>query len=73
MYPATGLAKAQMEDLCERIEARELKLGMRRWPPIPGLRGSLTVTFKYLRRNRVQEEIADDRGVSQPAVTALSR
>ncbi len=69
MYHTTGLTKAQIEDLCTRIQAHELKPGMRRWPPILGLRGSLTVTLKYMRRNRVQEEIAEDYGVSQPTVS----
>ncbi len=42
---------------------------MRRWPPILGLHNSLAVTLKYLRRNRVQEEIAEDYGVSQPTIS----
>jgi hypothetical protein len=33
---------------------------MRRWPPVPGLRRVLTPTLTYLRRNRVQAEIAED-------------
>ncbi len=69
MYHTTGLIKAQIEDLRARIEARELRPGMRRWPPILGLRDSLTVTLKYLRRNRAQEEIAEDYSVSQPTIS----
>jgi hypothetical protein len=69
MYHTTGLTKARIEDLCTRIEARVLKPGMRRWPPILGLRDSLTVTLKYLRRNRVQAEIAEDYSVSQPTIS----
>ena len=42
---------------------------MRRWPPVLGLRNALTVTLTYLRRNRVQEEIAEDYGVSQPTIS----
>jgi DDE superfamily endonuclease/Helix-turn-helix of DDE superfamily endonuclease len=69
MYSSTGLTKRRIADLCARIEARKLQPGMRRWPPILGLRDSLTVTLKYLRRNRVQEEIAEDYGVSQPTIS----
>ena len=42
---------------------------MRRWPPVPGLRNALIVTLKYLRRNRVQAEIAEDYGVSPPTIS----
>jgi hypothetical protein len=42
---------------------------MRAWPPILGLNNALTVTLKYLRRNRVQEEIAENYGVSQPTIS----
>jgi len=42
---------------------------MRRWPPILGLNNALIVTLTYLRRNRVQEEIAEDYGVSQPTIS----
>jgi DDE superfamily endonuclease/Helix-turn-helix of DDE superfamily endonuclease len=69
MYHTTGLTKAQVADLCAKIEAKGVKPGMRRWPPILGLRKALTVTLTYLRRNRVQEEIAEDYGVSQPTIS----
>ena len=55
MYHPTGLTKAQIAELCARIEERGIKSGMRPWPPILGLRNALTVTLTYLRRNRVQE------------------
>ena len=42
---------------------------MRPWPPILGLNNALTVTLTYLRRNRVQEEIAENYGVSQPTIS----
>jgi hypothetical protein len=43
MYHTTGLTKAQIDELCAKIEVREMKLGMCRWPPILGLRNALTV------------------------------
>jgi len=69
MYHTTGFTKAQITELCERIEARELAPGMRRWPPKLGLRNALTVALTYMRRNRVQAEIAEDYGVSQPTIS----
>lgn len=69
MYHSTGITKAKIAELCARIEARELAPGMRRWPPVLGLCNALTITLKYLRRNRVQAEIAEDYGVSQPTIS----
>jgi hypothetical protein len=69
MYHTTGLTKTQIAELCARIEERGIKPGMRPWPPVLGLRNALTVTLTYLRRNRVQEEIAEDYGVSQPTIS----
>ena len=69
IYHTTGFTKAEITELCARIEARELSPRMRRWPPILGLRNALTVTLTYLRRNRVQAEIAENYGVSQPTIS----
>jgi len=69
MYHTTGLTKAQIAKLCEKIEVREIKPGMRRWPPILGLNNALIVTLTYMRRNRVQEEIAEVYRVSQPTIS----
>jgi hypothetical protein len=60
MYHTTGFTKAEITELCARIEARELSPRMRGWPPVLGLRNALTVTLTYLRRNRVQAEIAEN-------------
>ncbi len=69
MYHTTGFTKAEIAELCAIIEARELSPRMRRWPPVLGLRNALTVTLTYLRRNRVQAEIAENYGVSQPTIS----
>ncbi len=69
MYHTTGITKAQIAELCAEIETRELKPGMRRWPPILGLRNAITATLTYMRRNRVQAEIAEAYGVSQPTIS----
>jgi hypothetical protein len=39
------------------------------WPPCLGLYKSVLVTLFYLRRNRVQAEIAESFGVSQPTIS----
>lgn len=39
------------------------------WPPILGLFKSVVVTLTYLRRNRVQAEIAESFQVSQPTIS----
>jgi hypothetical protein len=62
MYHTTGFTKAEITELCARIEARELAPGMHRWPPVLGLRNALTVTLTYMRRNRVQAAIAENYG-----------
>ena len=69
MYHTTGLTRAGIEELCERIGRVKLSPGMRRWPPVLGLRNSVTITLAYLRRNRVQAELGEDYGVSQPTVS----
>jgi len=69
MYHTTGFTKAEITELCARIETRELSPRMRRWPPVLGLRNALTVTLTYLRRNRVQAEIAENYSVSQPTIS----
>jgi len=73
MYHTTGFTKAEITELCARIEARELSPKMRRWPPILGLRNALTVTLTYLRRNRVQAEIAENYGVIRELVRQVAR
>ena len=70
MYHTTGFTRAEITELCARIEARELSPRARRWPPVLGLRNALTVTLTYLRRNRVQAEIAENYGISQPTISS---
>lgn len=76
MYHTTGFAKDQIEDLCALVYASVKETQRAPWPPILGLFKSIVVTLTYARRNRVQAEIAESFGVSQPtisrAVTALT-
>ena len=41
----------------------------KKWPPSLGLFDSVVVTLTYLRRNRVQEELAETYGTSQPTIS----
>ena len=65
MYHTTGLDKAEILDLCEMIH-RDATVDERTWPPILGLYKSVVVTLTYLRRNRVQAEIAETFCIARP-------
>lgn len=73
MQYSTGLDKFQFLELCERVRA---VAPVSTWPPSLGLKNSLRITLTYLRQNRVEQELAEQYGVSQPtvsrAITAMS-
>ncbi len=76
MYHTTGLSRDEIVDLCARVadlnrqdEASGNTSTPVAWPPILGLFKSVVVTLTYLRRNRVQAEIAESFGVSQSTVS----
>jgi hypothetical protein len=50
------------------IHAEAVK-GKQSWPPILGLYKSVIVALTYMRRNRVQAELAETYGVSQPTIS----
>jgi hypothetical protein len=68
VYSTTGLEKSEIVDACAMICA-EVNDDDRKWPPCPGLYLSVVIALTYLRRNRVQEELAETYGVSQPTVS----
>ena len=68
MYSTTGLDVYEILDLCERIH-REAAESERNWPPLLDLYTSVVVTLTYLRRNRVQAELAETYGVSQSTIS----
>jgi hypothetical protein len=76
VYRTTGLTEDQIIELCVLVNSANREGPAVGWPPILGLFKSVVVTLTYLRRNRVQAEIAESYGVSQPtisrAVTALT-
>lgn len=68
MYNTTGLTRDRVQDLCARINGRFLDQKTP-WPPILGLFKSVVITLAYLRRNRVQAELAETYGVSQSTIS----
>lgn len=76
MYFTTGFTEAQIRELCEMIWQERQASPSLRWPPKLGLFRAVAVTLTYLRRNRVQVDLAETFGVSQStisrAITALT-
>lgn len=76
MYHTTGFFRDQITDLCALVNEEASKREKREWPPILGLYKSVVITLTYLRRNRVQVELAETYQVSRPtisrAVTAIT-
>ncbi len=68
MYHTTGLSREDIVDLCAMIN-RSFAGEKKTWPPILGLFTSVVVTLTYLRRNRVQVELAETYGVSQSTIS----
>ena len=69
MYNTTGFTRDEIVELCAMVNAAELDHGTQLWPPILGLFRSTVAALTYMRRNRVQAEIAESFGVSQPTVS----
>ena len=68
MYHTTGLATEQIADLCTLIDM-DAGREQRNWPPILGLFNSVVVALTYMRRNRIQAELAETYDVSQPTIS----
>ena len=68
MYHTTGLFRNQIEDLCTMVH-KEMVGKKATWPPILGLFKSVVVTLTYMRRNRVQAELAETYDVSQSTIS----
>jgi hypothetical protein len=69
MYSTTGFSRHEISDLCVLIWQEAAETGKATWPPSLGLYKSVVVTLSYLRRNRVQAEIAESFRVSQPTIS----
>lgn len=74
MYHTTGFTRDQIIDLCVLVRDVCRDSPGPAWPPILGLYRSVVVALTYLRRNRVQVELAETYEVSQPTISrAISR
>lgn len=69
MYHTTGLTKDKILDLCAMVRSVELEPGVHHWPPSLGLYTSMVIALTYIRRNRVQVELAETYGVSQSTIS----
>jgi hypothetical protein len=69
VYHTTGFTQEEISDLCALLLQTAAETGKPAWPPALGLYKSVLVTLCYLRRNRVQAEIAEAFGVSQPTIS----
>ncbi|MCA1604187.1 MAG: transposase family protein, partial [Acidobacteria bacterium] len=68
MYHTTGVVRERIVDLCALIHSETMAQG-REWPPILGLFKSVVTVLTYLRRNRVQAELAETYAVSQSTIS----
>jgi hypothetical protein len=68
MYHTTGFSREDIVDLCVMICA-DCKGGKQPWPPILGLHKSVVVALTYMRRNRIQAELAETFGVSRSTIS----
>jgi len=74
MYHTTGFGNDEIIDICALIHAAEHDCEIDPWPPVLGLFKSVVIALTYMRRNRVQEELAETFYVSQPTISrAISR
>ena len=72
MYYTTGFRFGEIKELCALVAEIQASIPVkdrREWPPILGLGNSMVVALTYLRRNRVQWELAETYGVSQPTIS----
>jgi len=69
MYHTTGFSAEEITELCTLVYATLVGGEHKSYPPSLGLRKSLVVTLTYLRRNRVQAELAETYDVSQSTIS----
>jgi hypothetical protein len=74
MYHTTGFSRDEILELCSAVVAAGDYDKKVPWPPILGLYRSVVVTLTYMRRNRVQVELAETYEVSQSTISrAIAR
>jgi hypothetical protein len=68
MYYTTGFHDDEIVELAAMVHAVPT-VDRKSWPPILGLFKSVVVALTYMRRNRVQCELAETYGVSQATIS----
>lgn len=72
MYYTTGFSRDQILDLCALLDSTgQFTVKGTGRPPALGLYKAVVATLCFLRRNRVQQELAEDFGVSQPTISRV--
>ena len=69
MYHTTGFTKDEIIDLCALVYANEENCDIDPWPPSLGLYKSAVIALTYMRRNRVQQELAETYNTSQSTIS----
>ena len=69
MYHTTGFAKDEIIDLCALVYANEENSDTDPWPRSLGLYKSVVIALTYMRRNRVQQELAETYETSQSTIS----
>ena len=69
MYHTTGFAKDEIIDLCALVYANEENSDTDPWPRSLGLYKSVVIALTYMRRNRVQQELAETYKTSQSTIS----
>jgi len=69
VYHTTGFAKDEIIDLCALIYANEEDCDIDPWPLSLGLYKSVVIALTYMRRNHVQQELAETHKTSQPTIS----
>jgi hypothetical protein len=74
VYAAAGFRHEDIVEICAMIHRSISSPGEKTWPPSVGLFRSVAIALSYMRRNRVQAELAEAHGTSQPTISrAISR
>jgi hypothetical protein len=69
LYHTTGFSRDDIVELCVLVRAANADTPGNVWPPVLGLFRSVVVALTYMRRNRVQMELAETFGVSQSTIS----
>jgi hypothetical protein len=69
VYHTTGFSKDEITELCAFVHATGMSSGGDGYPPSLGLFKSVAVSLTYLRRNHVQQELAEYYGVSRSTIS----